>query len=431
MRAREIFLLLLLIVGGVFLTHLYNDWLYWHLDWEEGILFTGDEFSFDETLEVATPPPGKVVIDNTNGDITVVDGETDHITIQMKKRLWKREEADARELANQIHILTETEDGNLKISVDRGQLRERSYHTDFHVSLPVGTPVIVGNTYGTVDISGTGVTEVSNNSGRVIAADIRGDLKLTNRKGGIEAKDIAGRCVIDSRDESVRLSHIEGPVEISHGYGKILLEDIQREVKIRGNDSQIVGHVLRGGLDIENDHEKIELFEIGPAIINTSHGPVEINGLQGDLDLKNRFSKVKLNQIRGDISIMGKDLEVRAKNLRGAIGISTSYKVINLSDFAGKTVILMSDGKVTLTPAPLTHPIEVTAKNSDIKLYWPGSEKYPLEARSEGGDIQWDIPFQVDSRKENGLSQIKAFFSEVQNPAIRLATTYGTIRIEE
>jgi len=282
-----------------------------------------------------------------------------------------------------------------------------------------------------VDVYGTGVTEISNNNGKITATDIQGDLKLVNRNGGIEAQDIGGRCTIDSRDESARLSHIEGPVDITHGYGRIEIEDIRHEVKIRGNDSRIIGHVLRSGVNIENDHDKIELYEIGPAVIDTSHGLVEIDGLQGSLNIKNRFSKVKLNHIRGDISIAGKDLEVTGKNLRGGIDISTSYKSVDLSDFAGKTVVSVTDGKVLLHPAPLTHPIEVTSKNSDIKLYWPGDEKYPFEAQSEGGNIRWDIPFNVDSRKENGISQIKAFFSEDQNPAIRLFTTYGTIRIEE
>ena len=95
MRAREVFLLLLLIAGGIFLTHVYTDKLYWHLDWDEGIFFTGDDFSFHETLEVPIPLPNKVVIDNTNGNVTVVGGKADHITIQMTKLLWRREKADA------------------------------------------------------------------------------------------------------------------------------------------------------------------------------------------------------------------------------------------------------------------------------------------------------------------------------------------------
>lgn len=431
MKAREFFLLILLIAAGVFLTHIYSGRLGWHLDWDEGFLFSWDEFSFEETREFSAPLPAEISVENINGDVTVVGGKDERLTIELTKHIWRNTESDAAERAGLINIFTETEDGLLKISVNRHQLQERGFHTDFRITLPEGTPVSVNNTYGSVAVYGTGTTVITNNNGKVMAADIRGECRLLNRNGAIEAQDIEGRCSIDGRDGPVRLSHIEGPVDITHGYGRIELENIRQDVKIGGNDSRIIGHVLPGGVNIENDHGPIELHEIGSAAIDTSHGLVEIDGLQGRLDIKNRFSKVKLNQIRGDISITGKDLEVSGEHLRGTIGIATSYRNVDLSDFAGKTTISSTNSKVLLSPAPLSHPIEVDSTNSDIKLYWPGKGKYPLEARSEGGDIQWDMPYEVDYRKENGLSHIKAFTSGNQHPGIRLHTTYGTIRIEE
>jgi hypothetical protein len=104
---------------------------------------------------------------------------------------------------------------------------------------------------------------------------------------------------------------------------------------------------------------------------------------------------------------------------------------VELTNFQAKTVITHSNGDVGLEPLPLTHPIEVNGRYTDIKLYWQSGWTYPFEARAKGGNIEWSVSEGLSHDEENGYHVIKAFETETEKPSILLLTTYGSIRIEE
>jgi hypothetical protein len=144
------------------------------------------------------------------------------------------------------------------------------------------------------------------------------------------------------------------------------------------------------------------------------------------------YGKVMLTNIQGELKIDGKNTSVYGKTILGDnITIDTTYRDVELADFSGETTILHSNGKILLTPKPLTHPLVVKGKYSDINLYWPVGGNYPTEAENKGGDIEWKLPYELSFKKENSVSMIKAFMEETESPLIFLYTTYGTIRIEE
>jgi hypothetical protein len=80
---------------------------------------------------------------------------------------------------------------------------------------------------------------------------------------------------------------------------------------------------------------------------------------------------------------------------------------------------------------PLTHPIEVKGRYTDIKYYWESGGRYPFEARAKGGNIEWNVSEGLSHEEENGYKVIKAFVMDIDKPSILLNTTYGSISIEE
>ena len=84
-----------------------------------------------------------------------------------------------------------------------------------------------------------------------------------------------------------------------------------------------------------------------------------------------------------------------------------------------------------LEPLPLTHPIKVLGRYTDILYYWESGERNPFEAQAKSGNIEWNVSESLSHDEENGYKVIKAFESEIDKPSILLKTTYGTIKIEE
>ena len=228
------------------------------------------------------------------------------------------------------------------------------------------------------------------------------------------------------------ISKVEGKVQITNRYGKIHLENISQDVKIEGLHSEVYGENLRGAVEVDNSYRKITLFDVGPTKITGHHSNVEVEDARGYLDIKDNYGKVKVNNIQGDLTISGKSLDVYGKTIVGQkIYVSSSYRNIELSEFSGKTTILLSHGEIVLEPSPLTHSIEVNGEYAGIKLVWPLGGKYPIEAKIKNGDIKWKLPVELSFQEENDFTTIKAFLQEKDNPSIFLSTSYRTIWIEE
>ena len=286
------------------------------------------------------------------------------------------------------------------------------------------------NSYGLVKVARVKSADIINPHGEIMASDISENLVLENSYEDVEVDNVGSDCQLSSRHSSVSVRHVQGSTLITHRYGDIILEDLGQDVTVDGSHSEVFGKNLTGPVEIESSYERIDLIDIGPTIIRANQCHTEIEGAEGKLDIKNRYSRVKLKSISGDVSVEGKDLAVYgAKITADRIDISTSYEDIELVDFTGETSIFQSHGSIILTPAPLTHPIEVKGSYAPITFYWPAGMKYPFEAQVKGGDIQWALPEEPSLRVTNGQSIMQAF-SEEQSPFIRLSTSYKTIRID-
>ncbi len=432
MKAKEIFLLIFIILVGVFITQVHTgnfdlDW-----GWGDSILFGYEEFIFEETKEIESPLPGELRIRNSHGSIEIIGSDEENIFISFEKRIWRKDEVEAREIADQLKINIDNNGPTLNISTNRQEFRRKKIETNFIIAVPEGMNVTVINSYGLVSAERVGNTDITNHYGEVYASDISGTLDVSNSHDDIEIKHVESDCKIEASYSSVTISHIQGTIDIQNRHGKLVMEDITNDVVIRMPYSKIFGWDIRGALDIKNSYEKIELTNVGPVKIVANQSLIDIDGANGNINITNRYDKVRLKNITGNVFVDGKNLGISGKNVHGnEITLSSTYEDIEFDNFSGKTSISLSHGDLHLSPSPLTFPLEVKGSHVDIKFFWPANEKYPLEAQAEQGDIQWKLDAEIDYQKDNGLSIVKAFLEETDKPSVFLSTTYGTIWIEE
>jgi hypothetical protein len=430
MKAKEIILLILIIVAGVFFYHAYTGKLGVFFEFDG--IFSLDEFTFEEFEEFGPPLPERLKITNAHGDIEIQGINEERVTISFQKKAWRRNEAQAREAQAELKMVVLREPQQIAISTNRGGLKKRAIKTNFKIFLPQRMNVEVENSHGEVRVIKTGKASIANRHGKIIASNVLGGLTIKNSHGDIEINNIQSDCKLESEYSTMLADHVEGKMEIDHAYGKIHLENASQGVRINGPHTEVFGRNLTGPVEIQSSYEKIALFEVGPTKIAGHNSFVEVDGAREYLDIKDDYGKVKINNIQGNLFIDGKNLEVFGKKIAGQeISVRSSYRDISLSEFSGRTTVILSNGKIFLRPYPLTHPVEVRAEYSEIRFYWPQGGKYPLEARAKNGEIKWGLASELSLQEENGFSTIKAFLEEKENPSIFLSTSYGAIRIEE
>lgn len=432
MKSKEIVFLILLVAAGVFFYHAYTDKLDWEIEWGDDFLFKLEEFEFEESHTIDAPFPHVIHVMNRHGEVKIQGTEEDRIVVTMQKTIRRRTAEEAQDVANSLKMVTEQTEHNIVLTTNRGEFKKKRFQTSFTIFLPEGADVTVSNTYGVVEVANTGDTNIHNSYGKVIVSDVEGPLTVKNKYDDVVVKNVGADCTIDSNNASVDVTNVDGTVQVFHRYGNVSLKDISQDAIVDASNAKIFCQNVEGLADVGSTYRNIILSNVGAAKVSGKNCEIDMDGVKGYCVIESSYGRVKLTNILGDLKIDGKNTSVLGKTLLGDnITIDTTYRDVELEDFAGETTILHSNGKVLLTPNPLTLPLVVKGRYSDINLYWPAGGQYPTEAENKGGDIEWKLPYELSFKKENSVSVIKAFMEETENPLIFLYTTYGTIRIEE
>jgi len=430
MKAKEIILLVFIIAAGVFFYHVQAGKI--DVVWDDFIAWDFNEYTYQETQVIEPPLPASLHVLNSHGQVEVLGTETDRITFTFEKKIWRRNEERAREVADKLHSIVTKGDTAVSISTNRNDFKRRNFDTNLRITVPSGMAVEVTNSYGPVKADQVGETMIDNRHGEVSATNIRGGAVIENSYEDVEVSGLQSNCTIRSRHSDISVKEVAGEVNIEASYGLVDLRGGSQKATITAPHTEIRVEDLTGPLEVRNSYEKITLRNVGPSRIEGSHSSVDADGVAGNLEIDDTYDPIILNSIRGNLQIIGGHLSVKGKGIVGdTIYVSSSYEDVDLADFAGKTTILLSHGNITLTPLPLTGPLEVRATYSPIVFFWPGEDRYPLEAQTKSSDIRWNLFGDVSTEEKDNLTLVRAFSEVSDKPRILLSTTYGDIQFEK
>lgn len=432
MKAKEIILLILIIVVGILFHQLYTGEINIHFDFDDDAIIFSNEYDFEDYQEYEPPFPSQIQVVNSHGNIDILGADEEKMTVTLRKKIWRRKEDAAKEIADQLKMEVDREANRWVISTNRYEFRKKNFRANFVISIPSGTDVEIISSYGTVDVSYVRNAEITNRHGEIIAEDISGELRVDHSYKDVEVRNIASDLYLESRNSNVYVGKVKGKTHVIHRYGKVRMDNISKEVTIEGSHSEIYGEKLTGPLDLESSYKKITLLNVGPAKIISHNCTIDVEGADGYLDIQNSYGKVWVADLQGDLVIDGKNLAVRGEAIVGEkINIKSSYRDLELFEFSGRTTITHSHGKVILAPYPLTHPLEVKGNNATIELSWPLGKKYPFEAQVRNGKIEWGLAEEISVQEEDHTRTLKAFLQETEVPSIFLYTSYRTIWVNE
>ena len=134
----------------------------------------------------------------------------------------------------QVRIIAESERAELRlehtanrISLRTDRNRVRSGDTEYRVTVPTGTRVIMASTSGELSARGTkGEVEATTMSGEISIVDANGDVEAEALSGSVEISDVTGSVNVQAVSGYVTLENVTGAVEVESVSGEIELGGI-------------------------------------------------------------------------------------------------------------------------------------------------------------------------------------------------------------
>jgi hypothetical protein len=434
MRARDIFLALLVIGVGVFLTYEKSgrlDGLFGE-GWEGPWWRTSTTFDYEETQEIPGPVPAELQVVNGRGEIEIVGGDTDKVTVVFKKHVSARDQAEADQIAAELRMIVTPSESRLVLSTNRDNFRKKRFATDFKIVLPAGKDVLVKNAYGLVRTGQTGRTEITNPHGDVVVRSVEGSLILKNSYQSVDVDGVRGDARVQASHAETTLKNILGELTLDHSYGEIRLENISRKLILNGSHSGIQAKGLRAEAEISSSYETIILSDVSAVRVQAHHCDIQGDGITGLFDVTNTYGRVKFTALKGDLKVEGGNVSVDGRGLQSSeIYIHTTYQNVFLAEFSGKATVVLSHGDLNLEPiGPLTGGIDVQGTYAGVRIAWPAGLRVPFEGRARDGRIVWNLDERPDLETSNGSTETRAFSKETGKPGLLIVTTHGDIKVE-
>jgi hypothetical protein len=203
--------------------------------------------------------------------------------------------------------------------------------------------------HGSISLARVGPAKASSSHGSIRVDGVTGDLEARAVHGGVEASQIAGKAVVEASYDSIEVRQVDGEARLVAQHGGVVAEDVQ------------------GALVAESSFDGVRLLRIGKDVeVNVDHGGLEADDLAG-------AARVKV--VGDDVTITG---------------------------FASSVEVEAERGSVELTPSgPIAQPLSVRTRHGAITLRVPAGSGIDVEAVSQHGELQFDVPGWTQERTED------------------------------
>lgn len=344
-----------------------------------GIEVFGD--SFDYPLNAQQPGAGvkRLLVENLQGNVHVVGGEGNQITVTGHKTVRAFDKQKADEAARQTPLEVETKDGQVIVRTNQHRSSNDSrISADLEITVPRGLSV-----------------------------------ECHGRQGDYDISEIAGSLDLDSDRADVRLQNISGTARM----------DLRRSTLIRAE-------ALKSSLDIKGRGQDIELENIaGPVTINgVFTGELQLQNIAQPVQFKSNSNEFRAGRVPGQVRISRNTLN--GNNVVGPVVVNAHIQDVQLSDFTQSLEVSVDRGDLDLSPGQLTlAKISARTHSGNVQLAIPDNAKFELEAVSNKGEVENDFGdgLSLESNRHGGTLRGKVG----QGPLLSVVTDRGTLTVRK
>jgi hypothetical protein len=354
---------------------------------ERGFRFTtgglevfGEQFDYAVEAKAGAAGMTRVVFDNPRGNIKVVGGDTQQVTVTGRKtiRAWARKDADRTDSQTPLEIVPQGDRLLVRTNQERVPENQR-ISTDIEVVVPRGVAIEARGRVADYEVT-----------------DINGDVELGSDRADVRLARLGGNVRLDiSRSDLIRATDIKGRIDVQGSRGADLdIENIQGQVTISGTYS--------GNMDFKNLAK-----------------PLQFDG--------SRNTQVHAEAITGRLTM---DLsEITASGIVGPLRVVTSSRDIKVEDFTKGAEIETERGDVELQPSLPMAPITARSGVGRVTLILPEKATFDLQATAEKGDASNEFGPQLHLERQNRTGTLTGKVGD--GPQIRITASRGTVVVRK
>jgi DUF4097 and DUF4098 domain-containing protein YvlB len=325
------------------------------------------------------------------------------------------------------------------------------FDTEERSELAPGTAVLVENAFGAVVVSGTGGSELSarlrtrvyapgREQARAFSEQVRLDVGMldgrlrvaTNRDalGGesrrtpgfetdLELVVPAGTALeVRSHHARVELQDL-GSAVVAASYEPVTVARVSGSVDLKARHGKLHVESIGGELDLQSSHGDVSIGDVaGAARLDVRHGAVRARGIAG-LTLRHHYGQLDASEIAGDLELHGVHAGVRAREVSGKARVETSYADVRLSGVRGELRSVTLHGGLRVDSAGSALSAEVSdgrvrldAVNGPLALTTRRSDVRVFGLR-EGGRIESDGN-DVELRDFSGALEVRVRLGDIR-----------------
>jgi len=205
----------------------------------------GHEFS--DSFEADLKGIETISISITNGSIDVSTRKGGDLEIEIEERVRKDDKEDAKEIADQVRLVSERKGSILVVEVDWGGISKKDrdkYSSQLDVNLPEEMSLVLETTNGSIQAERVeGEMDVETINGSVKLSGCGGDAKVHTTNGSVKVGIVGGELRASTTNGNIRLSGAGGDIKGHTTNGSITLyvdEDSSFEVEAETTNGKIV-----------------------------------------------------------------------------------------------------------------------------------------------------------------------------------------------
>lgn len=372
-----ILLVLILLLGSLISRIVLRPWHEWPQE-DFADLFL-NSYSYTQTLSQSVKPQPHLMIVNRRGDVEVRASDQSTVDAIVKETVRADNEGEAKKLADQLKFDFAEEAGQyvFKSNLDSLPNSGRNVRLDITMRVPKAT-----------------ATEITAERGAIVVEGLEGDQTLTTKRG------------------DVRVANVQGLVRVHKSHGGTQVRDVKGNVEVDGRGGDIDVGGVTGTVTVNGDFA----------------GAVQFRDITQSLRYTSSRTDMSTQRLSGRLYMEMGSLD--ARGIDGPFELTTRQKDINLDGFAHSVKISNTNGEVRLRAAtPPKQTIDVQTQKGGIELVLPEGSNFQIDASSRHGEVESDFSGpNLKVTKEGEAPSITGSYGK-GGPAIRLSTSYGTIRV--
>jgi DUF4097 and DUF4098 domain-containing protein YvlB len=427
----------------------------------------GISHTYTEEVTFPLESPLPIRIENSYGLVSISPGSDREIHVRLQKVVYG-DEARAKSLAGEIHLLGNTESGGASAEVkpeaepgkksgatyfvvrtNRDALNATDYvfNTDMEIMVPKNSQVQVVNSYGEVRAYGIdGKLDLNTTHRSLELRDCTGEFNVTSRyaecrltnlkgplnvdaRGKIYIEDIKGDVTAADEYSPLEINNVDGKLTVTATEGNLKISRVTKPVVIDARGTRVQVSDLQGGLKIKASHRDIDISDVASTVaIESRYARLNLKDIKGDVEIDSGSDNVSAEDVNGRFVLKGRGSGVRADGIHGPLDIQTTLKDVVVNNFGDSCSVTNEYAEISISSNELGKgDVNVKNRNGDVDLFLPDGASFFIDAAARNGKVESDYAGLEPTRNAAG-GELK-FRMKAGEPRITLETDSSDIHI--